>query len=262
MARGRGRARDAGRSRRVSRGQNLDSTTVRARVSRSTVRAGLWTRTSCVVVTHPAAECRRASLHETQTDVPRTNMDFRSLHPNFFLTFRFSNPNRREGGTAHGGVAELARRDDDDLRRAGEGISVARSTNAGARHRRGSVVRAVFGHLPFAPRSSAMSGDERPPSGGGDGGGAPRASHVFAVPAARTSLLGLDRLAREKRAERDAASGAKRARPITSMAADDEDADHRDDDRDRDRDRAHAAAERGDGLEGGGATAVLAQGPR
>ena len=172
MARGRGRARDAGRSRRVSRGQNLDSTTVRARVSRSTVRAGLWTRTSCVVVTHPAAECRRASLHETQTDVPRTNMDFRSLHPNIFLTFRLSNPNRRGGGTAHGGVAELARRDDDDPRRAGEGISVARSTNAGARHRRGSVVRAVFGHLPFAPRSSAMSGDERPPSGGGDGGGA------------------------------------------------------------------------------------------
>ena len=121
-----------------------------------------------------------------------------------------------------------------------------RATNAGARHRRGSVVRAVFGHLPLAPRSSAMSGDERPPSGGGDGGGAARASHVFAVPAARTSLLGLDRLAREKRAERDAASGAKRARPITSMAADDEDADHRDDDRDRDGDRDRDRDRRGD----------------
>ena len=171
-------------------------------------------------------------------------MDFRSLHPNIFLTFRFSNPNRREGGTAHGGVAELARRDDDDPRRAGEGISVARSTNAGARHRRGSVVRAVFGHLPFAPRSSAMSGDERPPPAAGTAA-APheRRTSSRCPPRARPCWA---RPPREGEARREGrrVRGEARARPITSMAADDEDADHRDDDRDRDRDRDRDASGR------------------
>ena len=66
---------------------------------------------------------------------------------------------------------------------------------------------------------------------GGDGDDAADAKHVFAAPAPRTgSLLGLDKLARAKRAEREAASGAKRARAITSMVDDD---DERDGDRDR-----------------------------
>ena len=71
-----------------------------------------------------------------------------------------------------------------------------------------------------------MSGEApRPPSGGGD-----RPPHVFQAPKPRASLLGLDRLAREKKMERERSEGGaavKRARPVTSMsfAEDDPDGD-------------------------------------
>ena len=70
-----------------------------------------------------------------------------------------------------------------------------------------------------------MSGEApRPPSGGGD-----RPPHVFQAPKPRASLLGLDRLAREKKMGASARGGAavKRARPVTSMsfAEDDPDGD-------------------------------------
>lgn len=62
-----------------------------------------------------------------------------------------------------------------------------------------------------------MSGEApRPPSGGGD-----RPPHVFQAPKPRASLLGLDRLAREKKMERERSEGGaavKRARPVTSMS--------------------------------------------
>ena len=70
-----------------------------------------------------------------------------------------------------------------------------------------------------------MSGEApRPPSGGGD-----RPPHVFQAPKPRASLLGLDRLAREKMERERSEGGAavKRARPVTSMsfAEDDPDGD-------------------------------------
>ena len=67
-----------------------------------------------------------------------------------------------------------------------------------------------------------MSGEApRPPSSGGD-----RPPHVFEAPKPRASLLGLDRLAREKKMERESSEGgaaAKRARPVTSMSFDEDD---------------------------------------
>jgi pre-mRNA-splicing factor ATP-dependent RNA helicase DHX38/PRP16 len=82
-----------------------------------------------------------------------------------------------------------------------------------------------------------MSGEAPPPpSGGGD-----RPPHVFQAPKPRASLLGLDRLAREKKMERERSEGgaaAKRARPLTSVSFDEDDhggdsGDGREDGRDR-----------------------------
>ena len=87
-----------------------------------------------------------------------------------------------------------------------------------------------------------MSGEApRPPSDGGD-----RPPHVFQAPKPRASLLGLDRLAREKKMERESSEGgaaAKRARPVTSMSFDEDDhgghsGDGREDGREDGRDRS------------------------
>ena len=87
-----------------------------------------------------------------------------------------------------------------------------------------------------------MSGEApRPPSSGGD-----RPPHVFEAPKPRASLLGLDRLAREKKMERESSEGgaaAKRARPVTSMSFDEDDhggdsGDGREDGREDGRDRS------------------------
>ena len=79
--------------------------------------------------------------------------------------------------------------------------------------------------------NSAMSG-EPPVPGAGEAHTDRAVPHVFEAPKPRASLLGLDRLAREKREERERASVAaagdttagstKRPRPVTSMVGDDE----------------------------------------
>eukprot|EP00227_Mantoniella_beaufortii_P016838 CAMPEP_0197592316 /NCGR_PEP_ID=MMETSP1326-20131121/15028_1 /TAXON_ID=1155430 /ORGANISM="Genus nov. species nov., Strain RCC2288" /LENGTH=181 /DNA_ID=CAMNT_0043158003 /DNA_START=123 /DNA_END=665 /DNA_ORIENTATION=- len=90
-----------------------------------------------------------------------------------------------------------------------------------------------------------MSGEA---AAAGDGGGAVKP--VFAAPAQpqRTSLLGLDKLAKEKRDEKEAArgGGGKRGRAITSMLFDDQERQQQDDEGGK-----HASAGDGSG-DGGG----------